>query len=219
MWVRVGLSTLTQNPHIGQRSQPEPNPFTGSGWVGFGLARVLAQPTHTHTRTHSVFRPSALNRALTVALAVAPGLVFCVPSIMATGLPSGLALWPSFLCALSHSNRTALRPGPRPGFLCALDHGNWTALRARPRPGFLCALRPGPRPSFLCALRPRPRPGFLCALDYGNWPSPPYIEIDCGNILNIYGYLYILSANCGYSISPNIRNPQFYGYSMLSNIL
>jgi ABC-type Zn2+ transport system substrate-binding protein/surface adhesin len=92
--------------------------------------------THTHTRTHSVFRPSALDRALTVALAialavalaVAPGLVFCVPSIMATGLPSGLALWPSFLCALNHSNRTALRPGPRPGFLCALRH--------RPRPGF-----------------------------------------------------------------------------------
>lgn len=44
MRVRVGLSTLTQDPRAGQRSQPEPNPFAGSGWVGFGLARVLAQP-------------------------------------------------------------------------------------------------------------------------------------------------------------------------------
>ena len=43
MRVRVGLSTSTQNPRAGQRSRPEPNPFAGSGWVGFGLARVLAQ--------------------------------------------------------------------------------------------------------------------------------------------------------------------------------
>jgi hypothetical protein len=53
MRVRVGLSTLTQNPRAGQRSQPEPNLIAGSGWVGFGLARVLAQPTCERQRETS----------------------------------------------------------------------------------------------------------------------------------------------------------------------
>jgi hypothetical protein len=29
------------------------------------------------------------------------------------------------------------------------------------------------------------------------------VIVDCRNILNIHGYPHILSANCGYGISPN----------------
>lgn len=47
----------------------------------------------------------------------------------------------------------------------------------------------------------------------------PSSSLDCGNILNIYGYPYILSTNCGYGMLPNILNPQFRGCSIAPNIL